>query len=71
MEDQAAPRCDVAAIDAAMGQFMKSLSEGGVKMIVADALRLLELRKEIAQEEIREVRVEWVESNPAPFARRT
>ncbi|HEY3838742.1 MAG TPA: hypothetical protein VGL72_19325 [Bryobacteraceae bacterium] len=67
MDDCKAPRPGTASIDAALAGFLESLEEGGVKLSVSDALRLLELRKQLAQEEIREVKVKWVEPRLAPF----
>jgi hypothetical protein len=71
MDDHDIPRVDTKIIDEALGCFFGSLAKGEVKMIVADALRLLELRKQLAQEEIREVKVKWVEPEAAPFATKT
>ena len=65
MDDSERP--STRSIDKALAKFLKSLEEGGVKLIVADALRLLELRRELARQEIREVKVTWVEPKPAPY----
>jgi hypothetical protein len=54
-------------IDGAVKGFLTALTANEVKLTVADVLRLLDLRKQLAHEELREVRVKWVESNPAPF----
>jgi hypothetical protein len=61
------PRVNLKTIDEALKRFFTSLAKGEVKVIVSDALRLLELRKQLAQDEIREVKVKWVEPKPAPF----
>jgi hypothetical protein len=67
MDEQATPDGAVALIDQAVTRFLQALGGAEVKLAVADALRLLDLRKQLAFDEIREVRARWVESNPAPF----
>jgi hypothetical protein len=57
----------VMLIDVAVAGFLKALADKEVKLAVPDVLRLLELRKQMAYDELREVRVRWVESNPAPL----
>ena len=57
-------------IDQAINKFLGALAGKEipeVKLVVADVLRLIDLRKQLATEEIREVRIRWVESEPAPF----
>jgi hypothetical protein len=68
MDDQGTNQVAAALIDVAVSGFLNSLAEKEVKLTVVDVLRLLDLRKQLAQNELREVRVRWVESNPAPFA---
>ena len=68
MDDQGAPSGAVAKIDAAVAGYLEALQTKEVKLNVGDVLRLLDLRKQLASNEIREVRVRWVESNPDPFA---
>ncbi len=58
----------VANIDMAIEHFIDELSGDKVKLSVSDVIRLLDLRKELAHHELREVRVQWVESNPDPSA---
>jgi hypothetical protein len=53
-------------IDRAIESFLGGLSKQEVKLSVGDIVKLLDLRKELARNEVREVRVQWVESNPAP-----
>lgn len=55
-------------IDAVVNEFFNTLAKKEGKLSVADVQRLLDLRKQLAQDELREVRVKWVASNPAPFA---
>ena len=55
-------------IDEAVQGFLETLSAKEVKLTVTDTLRLLDLRKQLTRDELREVRVRWVESNPAPLA---
>jgi len=54
-------------IDKAIMNFLEALKQNEVKLSVADVMRLVELRKELAHNEVREVKVQWVEYNPAPF----
>lgn len=68
MDEQEKSHGDVAQIDGAISRFLDALAQNEVKLAVADVLRLLDLRKELGINEVREVRVRWVESNPAPFA---
>ena len=58
-------------IDEALQGFLLTLKEREAKLTVCDTLRLLDLRKQLAHDELREVRVRWVESNPAPAASKT
>src|SRR5579859_5027986 len=58
----------VTLIDQAVNAFLNALADKQVKLAVADVLRLLDLRKQLAHDEIREVRATWVDSDPAPFA---
>jgi hypothetical protein len=68
MDDYGAPESAVTFIDDAIQKFLTTLGTQDFKLTVADVLRLLELRKQFAHDELREVRVRWVDSNPAPFA---
>lgn len=54
-------------IDSAINKFFESLEGSEKKLSVADAIRLLELRKQLASEAIREVTVTWVESKQDQF----
>jgi hypothetical protein len=54
-------------IDNAIDNFLNALSINEAKLSVGDVARLLDLRKEFARDEIREVRVKWVDFNQAPF----
>jgi len=71
MDDQRTPKDAVTKIDAVVAGYLDSLEAKEVKLSVVDVLRLLDLRKQLAGNEIREVRVTWVESNPDPFATNT
>jgi hypothetical protein len=53
---------NAAQIDNAVMKFLTTLAANEVKLSVSDVMRLLDLRKELAHNEIREVRVKWVES---------
>jgi hypothetical protein len=55
-------------IDDTISKFFESLEASEKKLSVADVIRLLELRKQLASDEIREVQVTWVESNMDPSA---
>jgi hypothetical protein len=55
-------------IDEAIKSFFEDLKNKEKKLSVSDAIRLLELRKQLASEQIREVKVTWVESSKSPFA---
>lgn len=67
MEDQGTDKSAVAQIDRAVQQFLTELAEQKVKLNVSDVARLMDLRNDFAQDEVREVKVTWVESDPAPF----
>jgi hypothetical protein len=62
---------NAAQIDNAVMKFLTTLATREVKLSVSDVMRLLDLRKELAHDEIREVRVKWVESKQAPFVNKT
>jgi hypothetical protein len=66
-----ADTCNAAQIDNAVMKFLTTLAKNDVKLSVADVMRLLDLRKELAHNEIREVRVKWVESKQALFVNKT
>jgi len=66
--DQETNRSAVQHIDAAVLTFITGLGNKETKLSVSDVMRLIDLRKEVAHDELREVRVTWVESNPGPFA---
>jgi hypothetical protein len=68
MEVQGTSEGAVGLIDAAVNSFLDALRDKKVKLGVADVLRLLDLRKQIAHDRVREVKVRWVESKPAPRA---
>ena len=55
-------------IDEAINAFFEDLKNKDKKLSVSDAIRLLELRKQLASEQVREVKVTWVESSKSPFA---
>lgn len=55
-------------IDTAIENFFKTLKGDDKKLSVADVIRLLELRKQLASEQIREVKVTWVEASEIPSA---
>jgi 2-polyprenyl-6-methoxyphenol hydroxylase-like FAD-dependent oxidoreductase len=67
VDDQETSKNAGSLIDDAVHNFLTALAAQGVKLSVADVMRLLDLWKELARNEIREVRVRWVDSNPAPF----
>jgi hypothetical protein len=71
MDDQVTEKSVVSLIDQAIARFLAGLDKNEVKLAVADAQRLLDLRKQLAQDEIREVKVTWVESNWAPSVSNT
>ena len=71
MDDNGKQSDAVSTIDHAVNRFLADLESEAVKLSVADVQRLLELRKQLAQDEVREVRVRWVESSPAPFVTKT
>jgi len=48
-------------LDQAIEKIKKDLNEGKVKGSVGDLIRLLQLRKELEEEEPREIKVSWVE----------
>jgi len=68
MDDEETYKGAVKLIDGAVMGFLEALATKEVKLAVADLLRLLDLRKQLLCDELREVRVQWVESNPAPLA---
>jgi hypothetical protein len=49
------------AIETLMRRFEKTLQDKGVKLTVAEYIRLLQLRKELDVEEPKEIKVTWVE----------
>ena len=55
-------------IDEAINAFFEDLKNKDKKLSVSDAIRLLELRKQLASEQVREVKVSWVESSKSPSA---
>ena len=71
-ENNVAVDADTAAqIDNAVMNFLTTLATKEVRLSVSDVMRLLELRKELAHNEIREVKVQWVESKPVLFVNKT
>lgn len=72
MDDLAKGKSALEQIDRAVNTFLAALSiqedTEEIRLAVADMTRLLDLRQQLSKDEIREVRVRWVESNPAPFA---
>ncbi len=48
-------------VDQMIGDFEKSLKKGAVKVTVGDFIRLVQLRKDMHEEDLKEVRVTWVE----------
>jgi hypothetical protein len=50
------------SVKKAIELFEKLLAEGGVKPTVAEYMRLLELQREIDRDELREIKVTWVET---------
>lgn len=57
-------------ISALISKSIADLANREAALSVADIVRLLELQKQLASEEVREVKVTWVEFNPAPSVTR-
>lgn len=68
MDEQDADSGLAGIIDKRIEGFIRNLKTEDTKLTISDIVRLLELRKEIASEELREVKVTWVEYKPAPPA---
>ena len=71
MHDQVTPVWSGELIDNVVREFLVGLKEKEAKLTVSDTLRLLDLQKQLAHQELREVRVRWVEYNPDPLASNT
>jgi len=52
----------VAAVDAAVAEMKKRLAEGELKPSVAEFTRLLELQRELIADDVRHIKVTWVDS---------
>lgn len=68
MEQENTRQSAVELIDQTVNEFLTRLKNKEMKLTVSDLLRLLELRNQLARDEVREVRVKWVESSPEVFA---
>ena len=68
MDEQGTDKSAVEQIDQAVQGFLAKLGSEETRLSVGDVMRLMELRKELARDQVREVKVTWVESNPDPFA---
>lgn len=71
MDQQEAGITAAGQIDRAVSCFLSALSAREdvpeIKLAVADLLRLLDLRRQLSYNEIREVKARWVESDPDSF----
>jgi len=67
MNEQEMRESAVESIDGAIKTFLAGLKTKDGKLGVTDVLRLLDLRKELAKDEVREVKVTWVESESDLF----
>jgi hypothetical protein len=65
------PRESAAIIDGAISNFLAGLGKKNLKLSVTDVMRLMDLRNQLEREQVREVRVTWVESNPELSATNT
>ena len=65
------PRESAEIIDGAITNFLAGLGKKGRQLSVSDVMRLMDLRTQLARDQVREVRVTWVESNPALSATNT
>lgn len=50
------------AIEAALETFEKGMQEAGFKLSLAEYVKLLQLKQELAEDETREITVSWVET---------
>ncbi len=50
------------AIETALQQFEDRMKEPNFKLSLAEYVKLLQLRQELAEEDIREIKVSWVET---------
>lgn len=66
MDGEEAHQSAVALIDRVLDNFLVDLEKKEIRLTVADVLRLIDLRRQLAHNELSEVRVTWVESNAAP-----
>jgi hypothetical protein len=66
MDEKETKKDPTSAIDEAVNGFINGLEKNGAKLSVTDVIRLLELRKQLAQDDVREVRVTWADSDPDP-----
>jgi hypothetical protein len=63
----AEPEDELVEIDKIMQGLQESLAEAGAKPTVADLIRLLELRRELARSQSSRVTVRWIdECQPTP-----
>jgi hypothetical protein len=51
-------------IDIAIAGYLDSIENNEIKLNAGDVLRLLDLKKHVVTEQLREVIVRWVESDP-------
>ena len=65
MDERDADNSLAGIIDERIKSFIVELKDKKTKLTLADIARLLELRKQLASEELREVKVTWVEYKPA------
>lgn len=50
------------AIDVALQKFETEMENGGMKLSLAEYVKLLQLRQDLADDDIREIKVSWVET---------
>ncbi len=50
------------AIEAALQKFEERMKDPNFKLSLAEYVKLLQLRQELAEEDIREIKVSWVET---------
>jgi hypothetical protein len=63
----AEPEDELVEVDEIMQRIQESLANGGAKPTVADLIRLLELRRELARSQSSLVTVRWIdECQPTP-----
>lgn len=63
IENEQRSQADV--VNQLLRQMEAKLSEQGVKVTLADYIRLVQLQKELADDEPREIRVTWVDQESA------